>query len=51
MSYRISPLLLRNVSGVFGENDPVRRRASIDEIWHENGAFHDPKGGAFRGRG
>jgi hypothetical protein len=25
-------LLLRNLSNVFGENDPVRRRAAIDEI-------------------
>ena len=50
MSYSISTLLLRNLSEVFGENDPVRRRAAIDEIWHEDGVFHDPKGGAFRGR-
>jgi len=50
MSYSISTLLLRNLSDVFGENDPVRRRAAIDEIWHEDGVFHDPKGGAFRGR-
>jgi hypothetical protein len=28
MSYSISTLLLRNLSGVFGENDPVRRRAA-----------------------
>lgn len=28
MSYDISTLLLRNLSDVFGENDPVRRRAS-----------------------
>ena len=27
MSYSISTLLLRNLSEVFGENDPVRRRA------------------------
>jgi hypothetical protein len=26
MSYSISTLLLRNLSAVFGENDPVRRR-------------------------
>jgi len=29
MSYSISTLLLRNLSDVFGENDPVRRRAAI----------------------
>ena len=50
MSYSISTLLLRNLSDVFGENDPVRRRAAIDEIFHEDAVFHDPKGGIFRGR-
>jgi hypothetical protein len=43
-------LLLRNLSDVFGENDAVRRRAAIDEIFHEDAVFYDPKGGAFRGR-
>ena len=28
----ISTLLIRNLEDVFGENDPVRRRAAIDEI-------------------
>ena len=50
MSYSISTLLLRNLSDVFGENDPVRRRAAVAELWHEDGVFYDPKGGAFRGR-
>jgi len=50
MSNRISTLLLRNLSDVFGENDPVRRRAAIDEIFHEDAVFYDPKGGVFRGR-
>src|SRR5216684_2018044 len=50
MSYSISTLLLRNLSDVFGENDPVRRRAAIAELWHEDGVFYDPKGGAYRGR-
>ena len=50
MSYSISTLLLRNLSDVFGENDRVRRRAAIDEIFHEDAVFHDPKGGVFRGR-
>jgi len=36
MSYSISTLLLRNLSDVFGENDPVRRRAAIDDIWNED---------------
>jgi len=50
MPYSISTLLLRDLSDVFGENDPVRRRAAIDEIFHEDAVFYDPKGGIFRGR-
>jgi hypothetical protein len=50
MSNSISTLLLRNLSDVFGENDPVRRRAAIDELFHEDAVFYDPKGGIFRGR-
>ena len=42
MSYSISTLLLRNLSDVFVENDPVRRRAAIDEIFHEDAVFCDP---------
>ena len=50
MSNSISTLLLRNLSDVFGENDRVRRRAAIDEIFCEDAVFYDPKGGMFRGR-
>ena len=50
MSYSISTLLTRNLQDVFGENDPVRRRAAIDEIWTEDGAFYDPKTGVHRGQ-
>ena len=50
MSNSISTLLLRNLSEVFAENDPARRRAAIDEIFHEDAVFYDPKGGIFRGR-
>lgn len=50
MPYSTSTLLLRNLNDVFGENDAVRRRAAIDEIFHEDAVFHDPKGGVFRGR-
>jgi SnoaL-like protein len=50
MPYSISTLLTRNLHDVFGENDPVRRRAAIDEIWTENGVFYDPKTGVHRGR-
>jgi hypothetical protein len=50
MSYSISNLLIRNLRDVFGENDPTRRRAAIDEIWAEDGVFYDPNSGAYRGR-
>src|SRR5438876_2242613 len=50
MSYSISTLLTRNLQDVFGENDPARRRAAIDEIWTEDGVFYDPKTGVHRGR-
>ena len=50
MSNSISTLLIRNLKDVFGENDPARRRATIDEIWTEDGVFYDPNSGAYRGR-
>ena len=50
MSNSISTLLLRNLSDVFGENDPVRRRAALDELWNEDGVFYDPNKGVYRGR-
>jgi hypothetical protein len=50
MPFSISTLLTRNLQDVFGENDPARRRAAIDEIWAEDGVFYDPQSGAHRGR-
>src|SRR5262249_42703047 len=50
MSSSISALLTRNLHDVFGENDPARRRAAIDEIFNEECVFYDPKGGVYRGR-
>src|SRR5258706_6647720 len=50
MSSSISTLLTRNLHDVFGENDPARRRAAIDEIFTEDGVFYDPSGGVYRGR-
>ena len=50
MSYSISTLLTRNLHDVFGENDPARRRAAINEIFTEDCVFYDPKGGVYRGR-
>jgi hypothetical protein len=42
-------LLIRNLEDVFGENDPVRRRAAIDEIFTEDCVFYEPSG-SHRGR-
>ena len=50
MSYSISTLLTRNLHDVFGENDPARRRAAIDELWTEDGVFYDPSKGVYQGR-
>ena len=46
MSYSISTLLTRNLHDVFGENDPARRRAAIDEIFTEDCVFYDPNKGS-----
>ena len=48
MSYSISTLLTRNLYDVFGENDPARRRAAIDEIFTDDCVFYDPMGGVYR---
>jgi hypothetical protein len=50
MSNSISTLLVRNLRDVFGENDPERRRAAIDEIYTEDVVFYDPSKGVYRGR-
>jgi SnoaL-like domain len=50
MSYSISTLLTRNLHDVFGENDPERRRAAIDEIFTEDCVFYDPSKGVYHGR-
>jgi polyisoprenoid-binding protein YceI len=49
MSYSISTVLTRNLHDVFGENDPARRRAAIDEIITEDCVFYEPRG-VYRGR-
>ena len=45
----IPNLLIRNLQDVFGENDPARRRAAIDEASSPKMAFYDPTSGAHRG--
>ena len=42
MPHSISTLLTRNLNDVFGENDPARRRAPIDEIFSEDCVFYQP---------
>jgi SnoaL-like domain len=49
MPQTASALVLRNLHDVFGEIDPVRRRAAIDEIFHEDAVFYEPNG-IHRGR-
>ena len=50
MPNSISTLLKRNLTDVFGENDPVRRRAAIEEIFTEDAVFYDPNKNVYRGR-
>ena len=44
MSLDIAILLTRNLHDVFGENDPARRRAAIDEVFTEDCVFYEPRG-------
>src|SRR5215470_12228085 len=50
MPNSISILLKRNLTDVFGENDPARRRAAIEEIFTEDAVFYDPNKNVYRGR-
>jgi hypothetical protein len=50
MSYSVATLLIRNLRDVFGENDPKRRRAAIDDLYTEDCVFFDPSKGVYRGR-
>ena len=50
MPHSVSTLLLRNLKDVFGEIDPARRRKAIDELFHLDAVFYDPKSGVHRGR-
>ena len=50
MPNSISTLLKRNLTDVFGENDPVRRRAAIEEIFAEDAVFYDPNKNVYCGR-
>ena len=46
----VSTLLTRNLNDVFGENDPARRRAAIQELFTEDAVFYDPMKNVYRGR-
>jgi hypothetical protein len=50
MSLSVSTLLTRNLHDVFGENNPVRRRAAINEIFTEDYVFYEPGGRVYRAR-
>jgi hypothetical protein len=49
MTHSIATLLTRNLHEVFGEADPVRRRAAIEDLYAEDAVFYDPQG-IHRGR-
>jgi len=44
MSDRIGELLKRNLQEVFGEADPARRRAAIEELYTDDCVVHLPPG-------
>jgi hypothetical protein len=44
MSERIHELLHRNLQEVFGEGDPVRRRAAIEELYTHDCVLYAPPG-------
>ncbi len=46
----IEQLLTRNLHEVFGEGDPARRRAAIDELYAEDAVFYGPDGEGHHGR-
>ena len=49
MYFRCRFPLTRNLHDVFGENDPARRPAAIDEIFTEDCVSYEPRG-VYRGR-
>jgi hypothetical protein len=40
----------QHLQEVFGENDPARRRAAVQQLYTEDGVFYDPSKGVYRGR-
>ena len=35
---------------MFGQIEPLRRRAAINDVFHEDAVVHDPNGGIYHGR-
>ena len=50
MAYSTPALLIRNLRDVFGENDPARSRAAIEQIYTEDVVFYDPSKNVYRER-
>lgn len=44
MSHSIDTLLTRNLQEVFGEGDPARRRAAIEELYTDDCVLYAPPG-------
>jgi hypothetical protein len=44
MSATVAELLIRNLYDVFGERDPLRRRAAIETLFAPRAQFSDPHG-------
>lgn len=44
MSHSIDTLLTRNLHEVFGEGDPARRRAAIEELYTDDCVLYAPPG-------
>jgi hypothetical protein len=44
MSHSIATLLTRNLQEVFGEGDPARRRAAIEELYADDCVLYVPPG-------
>lgn len=44
MTHDIATLLTRNLHDVFGEGNPTRRRATIEEIFTPDAVFYEPGG-------
>ena len=49
MANTVADLLLGNLDAVFGEGDPQRRRAAIDDLFTDDAIFYAPDG-IYRGR-